>query len=118
LSRKYIKQEVLKAFNSDNAYKTLVKEVLKSSFPHVYELFSIIKEKDKANLSHFLLNLESIVIIKKLAKEISRKAPDLPLFTIHDCICSTPAGKEILTECTKDIMTKTFEYEPILKLEQ
>jgi hypothetical protein len=118
LSRKYIKQEVLKAFNSANAYKTPVKEVLKSSFPHVYELFSIIKENDKSNLSHLLLNLESIVIIKRLTKEISRKAPGLPLFTIHDCICSTPAGKEILTECTKNIMTKTFEYEPILKLEQ
>jgi hypothetical protein len=118
VTRKSIKREILMAFNSANSYKTPVKSIIKSEFPNVFKLFEIIKEDDKSNLSHILLNLEALLILNRISKEIYRCSPSLPIFSIHDCLCSISTNTGILTEFVCRELTHAFSTCNCLKIDK
>ncbi len=116
VTRKVIKREILMAFNSDNSYNTPVKAIIRKEFPNVFKLFEIIKENDKSNLSHILLNLEALLMLNRISKEIYRHNTEIPVFSIHDCLCSTSTGTSILTEFICSELTQMFSSCNLLKI--
>lgn len=74
-------------------------ETFKTHFPEVYELIRLVKKIQPNYLALILQRIESFLIINKVCKEISKKYPHIPLFTIHDSIITTK-GNESIVEAT------------------
>jgi hypothetical protein len=118
VTRKMIKKEILMAFNSDNRYNMPVKAIIKSEFPNVFKLFEVIKEDDKSNLSHILLNIEALLVLNRISKGIYRYSHNLPVFSIHDCLCSTNTNTRILNEFVCSELTLAFSSCNCLKIDK
>lgn len=62
-------------------------------FPSVYRLFTKIKEVDHSYLPTILQRIESFLFLEVICKRIHEQHPDIPLFTIHDCILTTKGNE-------------------------
>ncbi len=110
-NKKTIKVMILTTFFSDNRYYShpdaYGKRDFKTHFPEIYEVFSLIKRKEKSLLARILQSLESDIIVNNASKRIARERPDLPIFTIHDSIATTLGNEDyvatIITEEVKNL---------------
>lgn len=91
--KKYIKGLIFTVFFSNNKFIGQPggepKKDFRTKFPEVYNVFRLIKKNNHRALSHILQRIESELIIKNVAKRISKERPDLPIFTIHDSVATT-----------------------------
>ncbi len=115
--KKAIKKTMMKTFFSDNRFisdnkfkdnwDASDKRLFKAHFPMVYEVFSLIKRKEKSLLARILQSIESDIIVNKASKRIARERPDLPIFTIHDSIVTSLGDEDyvatIITEELKNL---------------
>ena len=73
----------------------------------VYEVFSLIKRKEKSLLARILQSIESDIIVNRASKRIAKEQPDLPIFTIHDSIATILGNEDyvatIITEEVKNL---------------
>lgn len=104
--RSYVKEILLKQIF---ASKTLTKhsglfklgcmpiyDAFKTLYPSVERLFDRIKSLDHKKLSKALQTIESQAIQDNVCKQIMKKHPKIPIFTIHDCLVTTIGNEEIL----------------------
>ncbi|MDN5478189.1 MAG: hypothetical protein L0G39_14740 [Chryseobacterium sp.] len=71
---------------------------LRAKFPQFIRVLEILKEDNHKNLSRLLQNIESHCIIDYVTKKIAKYYPEMPLFTIHDSICTTVDFEAVLGE--------------------
>lgn len=120
--RQLVKRQVLMCLYSDNKYlrqpEAAAKRLFKAHFPTVYQLYSKIKEGDKKNLSWILQKIESHSILNVVTKQISKAAPEVPIFTIHDSILTTEGNEQIVAEIMEVELTKLIGFKPSLKIDQ
>jgi hypothetical protein len=119
--RKAVKKIIFLALYSSNRFfnadAALPKRIFKGMFPEVYEVLFLFKTAQAERLPILLQKIESQLILDRVAKTISKKHPDMPLFTIHDSIVC-PLNKE--EECKRIIEseTRTFlGFAPVLQSE-
>lgn len=89
-------------------------------FPHVYEMFKIIK-KGHGNSRHLpilLQKLEAELILEKICKSINKAYPGIPLFTVHDSIVTTEENVEVVKNFMLKILRKNIGIAPKLKVER
>lgn len=115
--KKAIKKTMMKTFFSDNRFisdnkfndnwDASDKRLFKAHFSMVYEVFSLIKRKEKSLLARILQSIESDIIVNKASKRIARERPDLPIYTIHDSMATTLGNEDyvatIITEEVKNL---------------
>jgi hypothetical protein len=82
--------------------KAQYKRLFKVNFPDVYKVFTLLKKKNHAALSHVLQRIESTVIVERSAKRISEEKPNLPIFTVHDSIATTLGNEEYVSQIIKE----------------
>ncbi|KIA89908.1 hypothetical protein [Kaistella jeonii] len=63
-------------------------------FPAFCEFLLIMKKNDKTDFPILLQQIESTCVIDFVTKEIAKRYPDMPLFTIHDSIATTESWSE------------------------
>jgi len=118
LNRRDIKSTVFQVMFTDNRFLGQVeaqpKKAFKNLFPNVYEVFRIIKQKDKTLLPRMLQSIESYLIIDVIAKKISEEHPEAPLFTIHDSIATTEEFVEGVAGIMKEKLSEAIGYPPRL----
>lgn len=78
------------------------KRLFKVNFPDVYKVFTLLKKKNHAALSHLLQRIESTVIVERSAKRIADEQPNLPIFTVHDSIATTKGNEEYIAHIIKE----------------
>lgn len=71
--------------------------LFRNTFPRIREIFNCVKYPRHNTLALLLQNLESECILNHICPYIAEKQPNIPLFTIHDCIVTT-AGNEGFVE--------------------
>jgi|GEM_PF-7094149 len=93
------------------------RNMFRSLFPTPYELFRIIKSTNHATLAVLLQSIESEIFLNRIAKRISEERPEIPIYTIHDSICTTRQHEHYIEQVVKEeIYIATGKY-PHLKNE-
>lgn len=119
--KKQIKSSIFQVLFTDNRFlyqkDAEMKMKFKNLFPREYEVFKLIKIKNKAYLPILLQNIESHIVIDVVAKEIALKHPEIPLFTIHDSIATTLDNVGIVKEIFDEQLTNIVGIKPTLREE-
>ena len=122
--RQMVKDVTYQVFFSKNSWSTPEKELFAKLFPTVMKVFTSFKgnkhvaiDKRHKMLAQQLQRLESYVMLDKVAKEISRLYPDIPLFTVHDSIVTTVGNENIVQAAMEKIISAEMGVKPELKLE-
>lgn len=120
-SRKQVKSAVFQTLFTNNRFihqtDAKPKKLFSELFPNVYELFCIMKEKDKSLLPRLLQSIESYLMIDVIAKRVSKELPKAPIFTIHDSIATTNEYVDRVKEIMIEELTKSIGIAPNLKIE-
>lgn len=91
----------------------------KACFPNVYEIFQLIK-KGKGNhntLACIFQRFESWLILHNICVEVNGLNPHIPLFTIHDSICTTKSNADIVYNIFLNKLKSILGVEPKLQIE-
>jgi hypothetical protein len=90
----------------------------KELFPDLTALMDLIKLAGKNVLSGILQSVEANIILERVTKDLSTANPTMPLFTIHDSICTTHENLEAVKEQMKKTLTDLIGIAPGLKIEK
>jgi hypothetical protein len=119
-NRKQIKDLVFQVLFTDNRYfgqeSAKPKKLFASVYPTVYELFKLIKRKDKSVLPRLLQSIESWLILDKISTSISKDFPGIPIFTIHDSIVTISGHEAYVKSKMEEIILKYIGYKPELDI--
>lgn len=119
-NRKQVKAAMFQVLFTDNHFinqkEAAPKRMFKQLFPDVYELFSLLKQKEKNNMPMLLQRIESQVILLTITKRIAKENPDLPIFTIHDSIVTTKGNEGYIQKVMEEEMSKIFGFPPQLTI--
>jgi len=121
VDRKSVKAAVFQILFTDNRFlgqkDAQPKRLFKNIFPNVYEIFSLIKRKNKTSLPRLLQRMESYLVLETITKRISEIYPEIPLFTIHDSIITTKGYENEVKEMINFGMIEKIGFAPKLSLE-
>lgn len=70
-------------------YPNKFHSLFRDRFPFVAEVIGSLKEKDHRRLSHHLQRCESAAVIHGVCERLRVEHPEVPLWTIHDCVMTT-----------------------------
>ena len=119
-NRKKLKAAMFQVLFTGNSFinqkEAAPKLVFKELFPDVYELFNLLKRKEKANMPKLLQRIESYVILLVVTKRIAIEKPDLPIFTIHDSIVTVDGFEDYVKGIMEQEMEKIFGFPPQLMI--
>jgi hypothetical protein len=120
-TRKEIKTIMFTVFFTDNRYigqkRATPKRIFKHIFPNVYQVLSMVKKKESKMLALMLQKLESMVVLDRIAKRISKECPKLPIYTIHDSITTTVANEEYVQNVIMEEIQNAIGIIPSLSIE-
>ncbi|NQV03130.1 MAG: hypothetical protein HQ542_10815 [Bacteroidia bacterium] len=112
-----LKDMTFVALYSENYRWTEGKKYIKKLFPEVFQVIQHIKQEDYRLLSWMMQTIESNVMLDRVALRIDREHPDLPIFTIHDCIVTLIGMEEYVEKVIKKEMYKAIGLTPSVKHE-
>ena len=92
-----------------------VRRILPGEISRIVDRF---KEDDKNIFPIFLQNLESYLILDTITKKISIERPDIPLYTIHDSIVTTPQHSSYVREKMEVGLEDFFGIAPTIDVEK
>jgi hypothetical protein len=119
--RKELKAIVFLVLFTDNRFigqdDAAPKKIFRELFPTIYRLFALIKKRDKSILPRILQTIESHLMLKVIAKRISKERPSLPIFTIHDSIATTVGNEDYVQKVMQEELTKYIGHSPTLSVE-
>ncbi|MFI5221589.1 MAG: hypothetical protein ACHQK8_04630, partial [Bacteroidia bacterium] len=98
-------------FTDNRFYGTqeaIYKRLFDEFFPHVYEVYSMIKSKGKNVLPILLQKIESRIILNHVCRRIAREQPTLPIFTIHDSVVCPDGYQEYVEGIMRDEFKKNL----------
>lgn len=94
-----------------------VYKAFKKRYPEVSKLIEAVKKDDHRALPLILQRLESFLVLQVICKKISKKRPDIPLFTIHDSIVTTEGNEMYVMQAMKEELEKKVGLSPKLSIQ-
>jgi hypothetical protein len=121
-----LKLAYLKYLNSGYRHHSSVGKALEMDYPEVAYLLKVLKKSDsdtrrgqKVNgVSKLLLNLESTLFLFKIARTIAQEFPDLPVYTIHDCVVTIVGYEGIVQKVMEEEFEQCVGIKPHVKVEK
>jgi len=104
-----------KAWGLASVYKgpnKLLWECLHDNFPQVFSLLEVIRKNDYHNTSKLFQRLESSAVLDYCINKISDVFPEMPLFTIHDCVVTTESKIYQLDMAFRKYLSEIVGYSP------
>ncbi len=99
-------------YSKNGGYSGGMKTAFKKHFPKLYALICKLKAKKHNTLALLLQRIESYLILDVICTRISVEKPDLPIFTIHDCIVTTIGNEQYVSNIVKEEMEKAVGVPP------
>ena len=103
---------------SKNHRKSIKKTKFNDHFPTVAKLFQLIKSKKHSDLACLLQNIESELIIKRIATRFNKENPCAPILTIHDSVITTQEYHEALLKIMEEECKRGLGFVPKLTTER
>ena len=118
LVRNDIKTMILTILFSKNRYMPAFKRYFRQNFPAIYGLIEITKREDHAALACLLQNIESEIILHRCCRKIWDEGQhQIPVFTIHDSICTTSDNTDFVQSIMQQTLTENIGIPPSIKAE-
>ncbi len=102
--RDRIKCRFLTAMYDKNNWRNPLKDRLTCLYPSVAGMLASLKSRDYRHAAHVLQNAEAVIFIHSIADRIRLERPNLPVYTIHDSILTTPKNMDYV----RNIIMETF----------
>lgn len=119
LKRDDIKTMILTTLFSKNRFMPTYKKYFKQNFPQIYELIRLVKKENHETLACILQNIESEIILHRCCCQIWHISNhQVPVFTIHDSICTTIGNEVFVKEIMIQELTKAVGEIPFIKIEK
>lgn len=119
LKRDDIKTMILTTLFSKNRFMPIYKRYFKQNFPQIYELIRLVKKENHETLACILQNIESQIILHRCCFQIwNISNHQVPVFTIHDSICTTIGNGVFVKEIMIQELTKVVGEIPFIKIEK
>ena len=100
--RSWAKEAMFEILYGRNTLRTPAKSCFTDMFPKVAEVVRVHKRKDHRFLARLLQNVESDFVINTVCRRLMMEHPEIPVFTIHDSILTTPEHVEYVTGVFQD----------------
>jgi hypothetical protein len=98
-------------FSKEDTYLDMEIEV-EGKFPSIANFLYEIKNEDYKYLSHILFSIESEIMINLVARKFNNlNRGRVPLFTIHDCICTNEDNSSRLHDFMKEVLKSVTGYD-------
>jgi len=110
-----VKKAFLPILMGPNKYDGPLNRAFSDAYPAVAAMLHRVKKKDHRRASWLLQNLESTVFIHRVCGRLMREYPSMPVYTIHDSVYTTAAGREAVREVILDEFRESFGLVPTLK---
>jgi len=91
-------------FNTNRNSKIKQYIMFKNTFPIIATILDTLKENEPNRVALILQNLESDLFLNNITKYISEDNPNIPIFTIHDAILTTPEHVEYVNNIMTTII--------------
>jgi hypothetical protein len=72
--------------------------MFEATYPTVAGTLCALKRKDHRRAAWLLQNLEATVIIYGACRRVMAERPDLPVYTVHDCLYTIPSGASLVRD--------------------
>ena len=123
VDRDTIKTMILIVFFSSNRYfhqiDAKLKRIFNQHFPAIYKLIRLTKSNHKSDLACLLQSIESEIILHRCCRRIWEEGyHQVPVFTIHDSICTIIENEELVKKIMVQELTCTIGYIPFIKIEK
>lgn len=113
LVRDDIKVMILTTLFSKNRYMPKCKQYFRRYFPLIYDLISLTKKNDHKALSCLLQSIESEMILHRCCRKIWEEGQhQIPVFTIHDSICTTIDNTDFILRIMQQTLTENIGIPP------
>jgi hypothetical protein len=90
--------------------------LFKNTFPTITSILDSLKENKKNSVALILQRLESDLFLNNITKYISEADPEIPMFTIHDAILTTPEHVEYVNNIMTEIISNTIGVIPLISI--
>lgn len=121
LTRDGMKKAVFLVLYSDNKFiqqeGAYLKRIFKNIYPTVYALLAAYKKRASRSLPVIIQHIESKVILSGVARHISKRKKQVPLYTIHDSIVLPATEIELCKDVFSEQYTSLLGAVPHLKTE-
>ena len=120
LTREEVKEYTYILFFADNRHGPKLRkkeQPFVQKFPHIYQIFCLIKRKGKRYLPALLQRTESFIVIENAARRIGEEKPQLPIFTIHDSMITTQGNEKYIAHVLKEEIKRITNLDAKLSIE-
>ncbi|NLR58154.1 hypothetical protein HGH93_08600 [Chitinophaga polysaccharea] len=90
-------------------------ELFSMLFPSVHNFLVLLKEIGHEYVARLLQGVESFIVLNRIGRRINKERPNMPLFTIHDCIVTTIDNEAYLEAVMLEEIEKHIGCRPSIK---
>ena len=118
-NRNWVKKQLIQVLCGQDYLvdETAVGRALKREFPAFCEGLRRMKVGDHSRASHLLQRAESYAVIVKACGRMMRERPRVPLWSIHDSLCTTQENVAGLKRLLEEEFEAVFGVRPTVKAE-
>ncbi len=80
-------------------------------YPFVYKVIRHIKEGNYKLFAKLLQRLESSLVLGVVCRDLSRQNKDIPLFTVHDAILTTPQHAQTVKTLIESVLLEAVQFD-------
>jgi hypothetical protein len=91
-------------------------ECFRVIFPDEVKLFELTKKANYKDLCMLLQRIEATAILGYVCKRILNEHPDVPIFTLHDCLVTTAGNEQVIWDAMQKGISEFMGYAPNLKI--
>jgi len=98
LTRQQVKTKLYQVWFGKTHWKSEIKSHFEKSHPSVYQMLKEMKSEDYRRSAWILQNYEAMLFIGRIATRIMTEQPDMPIYTLHDALYTTPEHADYFQE--------------------
>jgi hypothetical protein len=110
------KRYLVAMYDKNRQWSSFIDDRLTDLYPSLANMLKSLKRRNYRHAAHLMQNAEACIFIDAICGRLMRERPELPIFTIHDSVLTTPANVEYVRTVILDEFAR-LNVTPNLKTE-